>query len=281
VPIIKILQYASSSRRHNMKKIVLPIVLPIVAVVSLFAILHGVFGIAPWIVVRGSGPITDREYVLQEFNQVEVSSAIEFEITQSVDYSITITGYENLIERLEVDLSGRTLKIGLKQGNYFNNNVKAVIAMPEVNRLVVSGASRGTAKGFRSADDFNLVVSGASRAEIDIEAGETTVNVSGASTATGELNAQDTRLIISGSSRCELTGIAGDIDLNVSSASRANLAQFQIQNADVNISGASRATINMTGTLNIALSGASSLEYTGDAVLGKVNISGASTMSSK
>ncbi len=263
-----------------MKRTVLIIVLPVIAVICLVAILHGVFGIAPW-VIRGSGPIVEKEYSFQEFDQVEVSSAVEFETTQSVDYSIKVTGYENLIERLEVDLSGQTLIIGLKPGSHFNNNVKAVITMPALSKLVVSGASQGTAKGFKSADDFDLEVSGASRAEVDIEAGKTTVDVSGASRVAGELNAQHTRLIISGASRCELAGTAGDTDLNVSGASQANLWQFQIQNANVNISGASRATINMTGTLNVDLSAASSLEYTGHAVLGKVNITGASRMTGK
>ena len=178
-----------------MKRTVLIIVLTVIAVICLVAILHGVFGIAPW-VIRGSGPIVEKEYSFQEFDQVEVSSAIEFETTQSVDYSIKVTGYENLIERLEVGLSGQTLIIGLKPGSYFNNNVKAVITVPALSKLVVSGASRGTAKGFRSADDFDLEVSGASRAEVDIEAGKTTVDVSGASRVAGELNAQNTLSLI-------------------------------------------------------------------------------------
>ncbi|MFO7995616.1 MAG: head GIN domain-containing protein [Dehalococcoidia bacterium] len=223
----------------------------------------------------------EKEYSFQEFDRVEVSSAVEFEMTQSADHSIKVTGYENLIERLEVEVSGQTLVIRLKPGSYFRNNVKAVIAMPELNKLVVSGASRGTAKGFTSADDFALEVSGASRVEMDIGVGNIAVDISGASTVTGELKAQDTRLMVSGASRCELSGTGGDTDLNVSGASRVNLLQFQIQNADVNISGASRASINMTGTLNVDLSGASSLEYTGDAVLGRVNITGASRLSSK
>ncbi|MFO7772442.1 MAG: head GIN domain-containing protein [Dehalococcoidia bacterium] len=202
-------------------------------------------------------------------------------MTQPADHSITITGYENLIERLEVEVSGQTLMIRLKPGSYFRNNVKAVIGMPELNKLVVSGASRGIAEGFTSADDFALEVSGASSVEMDMEAGNIAADISGASTVTGELKAQDARLIVSGASRCELTGAAGDTDLNVSGASRANLLQFQMQNADVNISGASQATINVTGTLNVDISGASSLEYTGDAVLGRVNVTGASRISSK
>jgi len=231
--------------------------------------------------ITGSGPVVTKEYLIEGFNWVVVSSAVEVEITRSIDHSITITGYENLIERLEVDLSGQKLIIRLKPGRYFNNNVKAVITMPDLSKFVVSGASSGTAKGFTSADDFDLEVSGASRVDFSIETGNTNLNISGASKVAGELKAQDIRLTVSGVSHCELTGSGGNTNLNVSGASQVNLLQFQIQNADVNISGASRATINMTGTLNVDLSAASSLEYTGDVDLGKVTITGASRMSSQ
>jgi hypothetical protein len=262
------------------KKIVLAIVLPIVAVICLVAVLVGVFGIAPWL-IRGSGPIVEKEYSFQDFDRVEVSNAIEFEITPGA-YSINATGYENLIERLEVELSGQTLVIRLKPGSYFRNNVKAVIALPALSKLVVSGACRGTAKGFTTPFDCDLEVSGASRVEVDMEVDRATVDVSGASRLTGELlAARNARLIVSGASRCELTGATYDMDLNVSGASRASLSEFQTKDADVDISGASRATINLIGTLNVDLSGASSVEYTGDAVLGRVNVTGASRLSKK
>jgi hypothetical protein len=262
-----------------MRRTILTIVLPIVAVIAVLAVLIGAFGLAPWI-VRGSGPIAEREYFFQGFDRVQVSGAIEFEITQGA-YSIRAGGYENLLERLEVDLSGQTLRIGLKPGSYFRNNVKAIIALPALSKLVVSGACQGTAQGFSSADDLDLDVSGASRVEVDTEAGRIVMDISGASRVTGELRAQTAGFIVSGASRCELTGVAHDMDLELSGASRVDLSQFQTTNADVDVSGASQATIDVIGRLDVDLSGASSLEYTGDPVLGRVNVTGASKMTSK
>ncbi len=53
------------------------------------------------------GPTTGKEYSVQGFSEVEVSSAVEFEITQSPDYSVRATGDERLIERLQVEVSGQ------------------------------------------------------------------------------------------------------------------------------------------------------------------------------
>ena len=102
--------------------------------------------------------------------------------------------------------------------------------------------------------------------------------VSGAGRVTGELKAKNTELELSGASHCELTGTGGDMRLDSSGASTANLSKFQIQNADVDLSGASRARINMNGTLNADLSGASSLEYTGNVVVAKKSVTGVSKM---
>ena len=234
---------------------------------------------------KEAGPGTGKEYPVEGFSEVKVSNAIEFEITQSEGYSVKATGPEKLLERLKVGVSGQTLTLGFEHSPMAwvgrhrpGGEVKAVITMPELKKLVVSGASRGTAKGFKSSDDLDLELSGASQAEIDMEAGKTTVTGSGASRVTGELNAQDTRLTLSGASRCQLIGTGGDTHLDSSGASQADLSQFQIKNADVHISGAGRAKINMSGTLNVDLSGASSLESTGNIVLGKKSITGASSM---
>jgi hypothetical protein len=60
-----------------------------------------------------------------------------------------------------------------------------------------------------------------------------------------------------------------------------DLADFQIDDANVNLSGASHATVNLNGTLNVEASGASSLEYIGNPTLGNVNTSGGSSVNKR
>lgn len=231
-----------------------------------------------------AGSAAGKQYSVQGFSEVEVSSAVKFEITQSPDYSVKAVGDEKLIEHLNVDVSGQTLRIGLRSGLHFfslghsDGNVKVTVTMPRLRKLTASGACNGVARGFKSTDDFDLELSGASRAEIDIEAGKTTATVSGAGRISGALKAQSTSLTLSGASRCELTGTGGDTRLSVSGAGQADLSGFRIQNADLELSGASRAKINMDGTLNASLSGASQLEYTGNVTLGRTSSTGASKL---
>ena len=60
-----------------------------------------------------------------------------------------------------------------------------------------------------------------------------------------------------------------------------DLEGLPIKNADIELSGASNGTVNLDGTLNADLSGASHLYYAGEPTLGDIDISGASSISRK
>jgi len=223
-----------------------------------------------------------KEYSVQGFTGVEVSTAIEFDITHSPDFSVKAVGDEKLIKRLKVEVHDQALEVGLDSGislfggSRSNGGLKVTITMPQLRRLAASGACTGIAKGFKSPDDFDLQLSGASETEIDVEAGKAAAAVSGAGRLTGTLKAQETGLKLSGASRCDLSGAGGDTRLGFSGASRADLSMFRAQDVEADLSGASKAKITMDGTLNARLSGASTLEYAGNVVLGRKSTSGAS-----
>ena len=140
---------------------------------------------------------------------------------------------------------------------------KAEITMPDLNKLILSGATRGTAEGFSNSNTFNLGLSGASSLEMtNINVGDTIIEVSEAST----LNAR---------------GTAHNLFSLVSGACNIDLSNFPVNNVDINVNGASRATINLEGILNAIVSGASTLEYIGEPTMGDVTTLDSSTIKKK
>jgi hypothetical protein len=214
-------------------------------------------------VVTGSRNLETREFEFTGFTRVEVGSAFEVEIAQSDSYSVSITADDNLFDYITVSKSGETLKIRLKWGyNYISTTQRARITMPDLYGLELSGATRGNVQGFSSSHDFILDLSGASRLTGDITAGNADIDISGASTV-------------------QLEGSASDIVVDASGASRVKLADFVVNNADVRLSGASSGTVNLDGRLDANLSGASTLNYSGNPTLGSIKTSGGSTLSEK
>jgi hypothetical protein len=234
-----------------------------------------------------AGPEIERNFDFDDFSKIEISSAFQVEIIPSDVYSIAITAQEELFDHITVTKSGDKLEISMKWsfGTWLSSwgyrSPKARINMPVFAGLEMSGASKGTAEGFKSSGSLKLVISGASSLEIDIEAKDADIEVSGASHITGVLKSGNTGIEVTGASRAELNGSGDNLDIIVSGASRTNLEEFSVHNADAVVSGASRATISADSKIIVELSGASSLEYTGDPTIEVKDISGASTIHKK
>jgi hypothetical protein len=189
------------------------------------------------------------------------------------------------------------------------------ITMPELASLKISGATTGTVEGFKSSrsldtdisgsstveieaeiGDFTSQISGASRlsatvkssatdielsgssnVELELETGDFRYRSSGASRGTGTVKASATDISLSSSSRIGFTGSGGNLVLSGSGASTALLEGYTVQDTDVRLSGSSRADVDISGKLDVSLSGASELRYGGSPTLGKrMEISGGS-----
>ncbi|OGO07407.1 MAG: hypothetical protein A2Y92_02370 [Chloroflexi bacterium RBG_13_57_8] len=125
-------------------------------------------------------------------------------------------------------------------------------------------------------------LSGASRMELGYTiAGNSDFSLSGDSEASGSIEIDDGRFELSGASRLDMTGTARDISIEASGASNVNLGGLAAATADVHLSGASDAVIDVADSMNVYLSGASELEYSGSPKLGKIEVSGGSTVTKR
>lgn len=228
--------------------------------------------------IVGSGDLVTEEYDLTDFTRIEVSHAFEVEVRRGDQHSVSITVDDNLLDRLRVEQDGDTLRIGFERGLDFGTATRrATIVLPEMRALSLSGASDANLSGFASDDPLDLRLSGASSIALDqVTSGAIDLEASGASRVTGRLRAADVRFEASGASRIELEGSGEEAELEASGASRLRLDDFTLRAATVRLSGASNAGVNVSRTLSAELSGASTLEYSGDPSIRDVETSGAS-----
>jgi len=233
----------------------------------------------------GRGGFTmNKEYSIQDFSRVEASGAFIVEIARSDVYSINILADD--FSHIRVEKQNGALVLGHKGIDIFaftRLRPQAIVTMPELYGLVLSGASQAKAQGFNSEHDFVAEASGASTLEISgMSVNNVRVGLSGASKLNGNIQAKgDARFEVSGASNLELAGSAAAAKITVSGASRANLERFEVKNAGISLTGASNSTINVSDKLDAELSGASHLTYTGNPVMGKIETSGASSLTKK
>jgi len=248
---------------------------------AVILVLPGCYGINVNGNVTGSHDLETREFNFTDFNSVEIMSPFQVEITRSNVCLVSVTANDNIFDYIEVTQVGDTLRIRLKPFFSFRSiTLRASITMPDLGALDMSGASSVNLTGFQTNNDVEIVVSGASRLDItSLQAVDVTMEISGASRATGFMKCESASFEVSGASYLELNGSAEGARLDASGASSLRLQGFYLLHASVILSGASNGNVEVNGTLDVDITGASRLVFGGNPQLGKVDVTSASSLS--
>ncbi|MCJ7605545.1 MAG: DUF2807 domain-containing protein [Dehalococcoidales bacterium] len=230
--------------------------------------------------VTDSGEMTTWEMANADFTRIEISHGFDVDIMRDTAFKVTIHIDRAVFEYLVVDQRGDTLRIGLESGHtYINTTQRAVITLPELHKLDLSGGSNADVGSFSTGKSLTLGLSGGSVVKLDtVTISDARLELSGGSRVTGGLTMQDGKLDLSGASVVELEGSAEDIRLTGSGASDFRLDDFTATTATINLSGGSTVSIHVIEQMNVDLSAGSELNYTGSPLLGSVNLSGGSTV---
>lgn len=198
------------------------------------------------------------------FKSVSIGSGGDLTLIKSDSYSVEISINENLKEYLEVVQENDELRISIKPMIGISNlRLSAVIKMPEINKVSLSGGSTLSVDGqFESA-------------------GEIAFSLSGGSTGSANISSKKTLLNLSGGSIFELDGKSEETKMNLSGGSIVKMSDFPIQTAEMNLSGGSIANIYINGEFVVSASGGSIVNYTGTGTLKESNLSGGSLVNKK
>jgi hypothetical protein len=232
-------------------------IIPLLAFVALSMLGCGIF-LNP---VKGSGFPKTIGYALTDFSRVEAGNAFNVRIVPDAAYSVQITCDDNLDPYLVVTQDNGTLKITLKDFNYYYD----VILSAEVHVPALTGVNASGASDIRIESGFPRVQS-------------MSISASGASNITlAQLTATSINADVSGASTLTVSGAVGIETLVVSGASDALLIDCAAGSADVQISGASEAWVDAgNGVITLSASGASTFYYRGNPVFHNLDLSGAS-----
>jgi hypothetical protein len=210
--------------------------------------------------ITGSGRVVASPVPVSSFSRLEVGGAFHVTATIGSANSVTLHVDENLLDLVDVHVSGDTLHIGTKSGaNLHGANLSADATAAELTGVEVSGAAQVTLIGDTDAVSLDLSASGAGQ-------------------LTGNIGAQHVRLELSGASHATLSGTAGALALEASGASDLQGQDLRVSELTVELSGASSASVTVSGSISAEASGASSLRYFGSPTFTKKDVSGGSSI---
>lgn len=198
--------------------------------------------------VKLSGHVSEHRTPVTEFTRLQVSSAINVTLCDSID-EIIVTADDSLHRYLNINQEDKTLAIGLVSGICLPPHASFDIKVPAQTGL------------------HDVSVSGASSVTVtDVSLDELVVSISGAS-------------------RMRIIGKVKTLDVDISGASElttdADNGQFQLEAVEVKggISGASHMDVHSDSIIGCSVSGASSITYSGTADASRTSCSGVSSIS--
>ena len=208
--------------------------------------------------------ITEQRYY-ETFTELDVSDAFEVDVTYAdSDNKVSVEANQNLQSKIVTDITNGKLTIKLKPNIRIKSSatLKVHITVPELSKIKASGASR--------IEFLN-----------ELNTNNLTLDLSGASSLTGNLNLSSCDFDLSGASNIDVTGNINTAKATLSGASSLSGYGCVIESLTIDLSGASNTSLTVNNTINVKASGASNLNYKGNASINSLDVSGASSINKK
>lgn len=202
------------------------------------------------------------------FTSIEVAGAINLYLSQGTENAVAVSaGEESLMSRIRTSVRDNVLYIdfdskGLNWRNWGNNKIKAYVTFALLKKIEASGACNIKTAGLIKLNDLKI-------------------ELSGASDFSGEIEANNLIISLSGASDLKLKGTAEKLSINSNGASSAKAYDLKSDYCKIDASGASSVQITVNKEVIVRASGASSINYKGDAIAKDFTSSGASSVRHK
>lgn len=208
------------------------------------------------VVSKESGPIQHKEFN-GDFDEIQVSQAIEAEIIKSETEKVEISAPQNIIDEILVDNDGGKLHIHYKPGIRVMNisKVTAKIYTKDFNKLLADSAARIIIKDKFTQEKTDVEASSAGSISGDLEANDMDINISSSSSFDGKIWAVNLDIESSSGSTLDISGKAKKADISASSGSSVSAKGVIADNVEADAS--SGASIHISAVFSVK-AGASS-----------------------
>jgi hypothetical protein len=205
-------------------------------------------------VITGTGSMTSENRNVGNFSKIDISAPVtaNIHVQPGARPSIKLEGYKNLVDEIDTEIEGNTLRItGEKFINFdTDKDIHAEITVASLSELGIHGSADARVDGLITGENFELKISGAGDVSIQsVQVSNFTATISGA----GDVDIE--------------SGSAGSAHFKISGA--GDITSFGMQAEDVvaKVSGAGDMKVTALKNLDAKVIGAGSIYYKGQPAL--------------
>jgi Protein of unknown function (DUF2807). len=222
-----------------------------------------------------------------DFTKIAFRIPGEVHLRQGSSNSVEIEGPKDILEIVETETDGSTLRIHSPSKWNWNKSdrVTLYITVKTLEGVSVAGSGNLIGETKFKVRDLDVKVSGSGSLKLDIDAsGEVEADVSGSGNlhlrgSARELDSDlsgsgrvildmtidgEAEFAISGSGRIEARGKARDVSTSISGSGRVLASDLEAKRCKIRISGSGGVEIHVTDELDANISGSGSVAYKGN-----------------
>jgi len=149
--------------------------------------------------IDGSGDLVTESRDLEEFTRIKLSGSMDLYVNVGRDQEVQLTFDDNLIDLIETEVRGKTLKIWSEESYSCSRGCRIDISVPSLETVQLSGSGDIEIYDL-SGDMFEYTVSGSGDLQVSGEVAEVEIKVSGSGDVDArDLKAADVYVRVSGS----------------------------------------------------------------------------------
>ena len=199
--------------------------------------------------ISGEGPVVTKTITVPEFTGIDLAGAANIIISQGTTQKVEVAAQQNIIDRLETNVSGGIWIVKLEDGSYSNYDLTIYITVPTISSMLVSGSGNIKVNDFTGQDDLELTITGSGNIETNAFGGceNLSVSITGSGNVMGKDDFPDLK------------------NMTVHIGGSGNFQGFAIvsDNCQISIPGSGVCFVTVNNALNISISGSGSVFYKG------------------
>jgi hypothetical protein len=194
-----------------------------------------------------NSPAGSRSFALSGFDQVALSGSDDVEVVVGPTFSVSATGPQAVLDRLDIRVDGSSLKIGRKPSMGWHWGGKGAVI--RVTMPAISGAA----------------VAGSGDMKVDKAEGKSfSANVAGSGDlSVGAIKVDAFKAGIAGSGSSSFNGVTNTADMSILGSGSLEGRDLTATTASLSIAGSGDATLRVTGSASGSVAGSGDINITG------------------
>lgn len=214
--------------------------------------------------VKGNGEMTTETRTVGSYNAISVAGFFDVMLIAGEEGELTIEGESNLLEFIETEVSGGTLKIKVENKQNlktsWGKDIRIIVPFRDIERVSLSGSGEIMSNDLIKATTFEVSVSGSGDVTLEVEANRTQSRVTGS----GDLS---------------LKGFTRDHDLKVTGSGDIDAGRFIAENVDAQVTGSGDIRVACEKSIKARVTGSGDIEYVGNPTKQDTKVAGSGDIS--